>query len=650
MSTEPPVPRILVLGDGPVALPDRVVACSRSSVYSRPADVVLLVGTVGFPEYALAFDQRQRGALVVGVEPLRGRPPELALDWEIPAGARLGAVVQSIGELLTVRGQRRAGQPGGAPEPEPAAAWGAELREATALAAALGQDLRAERARRVQLEDRVRQLGAALDDIEEGVCLLSVDGRIRSANASFQRVLDAAGVGEHPLLDDVLEPADVDGAALSTLLAQVTTGRRVEATLRRRLATGGAARCQGSFSRVHGEGDAVVAVFRDIAAQDAVLTRVVQMEGLAAVGRLAAGVAHEVNNPLAYAVNALEVLRLRQAAGARAQGVAFEPSDAALVSAGLEGCRRVAAVVADLKTLSRPDPSVVQPVDLRAVVDFALRVAGNDLRHRARVEVDLRPVPTVVGNEARLGQVLLNLLYNAMDAMGAGRSKEHRIRIALDVTASGAVRLEVSDTGSGIRPEHLDRVFDPFFTARHETSGTGLGLTIVQDIVTAHGGSIEVRSEVGRGSSFAVLLPASLLPLPPPREPVSEPSVRVEGAILLVDDNDHLRESIRWLLDPIPCFEAGSVQAAVDVLRREDVSAVLCDFQMPSGLGTDLLAWIQTHRPGLAARFVLLTGGALGPRSAEILARAPVPVLAKPFTRAELLAQLISFRPAPAGG
>ncbi|HEX8821011.1 MAG TPA: ATP-binding protein [Archangium sp.] len=228
---------------------------------------------------------------------------------------------------------------------------------------------------------------------------------------------------------------------------------------------------------------------------------------LASVGRLAAGVGHEINNPLAYILGNLRFVHseLRDLMGAPTEEDRQELLSA--LAEATEGAERVRLIVQDLKTLSRPDDVALAPVNLAAVVRGAARMAHHEVRDRARLVQECDAVPAVRANAARLGQVFLNLLINAAHAIEPGRVGENEIRVGARVSAPGHVTVEVRDTGSGIPTEHLKRVFDPFFTTKPVGVGTGLGLSVCHRIITALGGELRVESEPGRGTTFLITLP-----------------------------------------------------------------------------------------------------------------------------------------------
>jgi signal transduction histidine kinase len=241
---------------------------------------------------------------------------------------------------------------------------------------------------------------------------------------------------------------------------------------------------------------------------------------ISSAAALAAGVAHELNNPLAYVSANLAFLADAAArVVAILSGAAPAPGDA-VVAAQLHeamreartGAERMRAVVRDLKTFAGGDQDPHGPVELLPLLDSCLNVAWNEIRGRARIARDLAPIPPVVGNEARLGQLFLNLVVNAAQAIPEGRPDEHEIGIATRTLPDGRVAVEVRDTGFGIPGADLPRIFDPFFTTKPPGLGTGLGLSICHAVVAALGGTIEVKSEPGRGSTFTVLLAPAMLP------------------------------------------------------------------------------------------------------------------------------------------
>jgi two-component system, NtrC family, sensor kinase len=261
----------------------------------------------------------------------------------------------------------------------------------------------------------------------------------------------------------------------------------------------------------------VVFLVRDITHQKTLEQRLFQADRLAALGTLAAGVAHEVNNPLSYLSSNLNFASeiVAEVLGSLKKGTGgpdptwLEPAlrDCAdALSEAREGTTRIRHVVSDLKMFARGEDMGASGADVVRAMEAALNIAMMELRHKAQLVKRLKAVPLVRGSEARLGQVFLNLLINAAQSIPEGAPDTHRVEVRLGVEEQWVV-VEVEDTGAGIPPELLQRIFDPFFSTKPAGVGTGLGLSICHGIVTELGGEITVRSSVGQGTCFQVRLP-----------------------------------------------------------------------------------------------------------------------------------------------
>ncbi|HET6439520.1 MAG TPA: PAS domain-containing protein [Anaeromyxobacter sp.] len=377
---------------------------------------------------------------------------------------------------------------------------------------------------------------------------------------------------------------------------------------------------------------------------------------LAGVGTLAAGVAHEVNNPLAYVSANLAVLderlvRLAGAAELDPGGDTFVGEMRQALHEAMDGAARVRGIVQGLRQFAQPLRGVERgPVDVRAEIEVALGMARNEITHRARLSVDLPDrLPPVRAAPQELGQVFVNLLVNAAQAIPEGQTAEHEVRIAARAKGQRIV-IEVQDSGAGIEPAHLPHIFDPFFTTKPAGVGSGLGLSVCHGIVTALGGSIGAQSMPGRGTTFRVDLPA--LPDdagPPLPRTARAPREARRGRVLVVDDEPLVGKSLARLLS---AHEVTVLTSPLEALRRaakgERWDVVLCDLMMPEMSGMDLEERLAADAPDLVSRIVYLTGGAFTERSRAFLA-AGRPHLQKPVEPSELRARVAEKVEKPTG-
>ncbi|WP_375767755.1 ATP-binding protein [Archangium gephyra] len=262
----------------------------------------------------------------------------------------------------------------------------------------------------------------------------------------------------------------------------------------------------------------VAFMVRDITRQKTLELSLLQADRLAALGTLAAGVAHEVSNPLGYISSNLHFIEEGLAELRRALGEApglerlahtLEECEEALDEAR-QGTTRIRNVVGDLKTFARGEDTRPgdERADVRRAMEMSINMAMPELRHRARMVWHPEEVPLVRGSESRLGQVFLNLLLNAAQAIPEGAPEKNTVEARLRAE-DGKVVVEIRDTGQGIPPENLKRIFEPFFTTRPAGVGTGLGLAICHSIIIAMQGELTVESTVGQGTCFRVLLPTT---------------------------------------------------------------------------------------------------------------------------------------------
>lgn len=366
---------------------------------------------------------------------------------------------------------------------------------------------------------------------------------------------------------------------------------------------------------------------QDVTERKQMQERLLVAERLATLGTIAAGLGHEINNPLSYAVSNVAWVadRIERVAAGLATAEEARELRSALEDAA-DGLERIRAVVKDLKTFARPDEEA-RPVDVHRVIESSLSVAANELRHRARIVRRFGQVPPVRAVEARLGQVFLNLLVTAARAIPEGAADRNEVSVTTRVDPEGRVVVEVGDTGKGIPPELLPRVFEPFFAARPGGELAGMGLSVCQAIIEALGGEIRVESHEHRGTMFRIALPTASGDSAPDGEPPRRRS------ILVVDDEPLVARSVRRLLESD--YEVVGISEPREALRRigagERFDLILCDLMMPDLPGPDLYAEVGRIDPGLAARIVFITGGAFTSRARDFLERSGRPWIEKPF-------------------
>lgn len=364
-------------------------------------------------------------------------------------------------------------------------------------------------------------------------------------------------------------------------------------------------------------------------------------ERMAALGRLVAGVAHEINNPISFVSSNLRYVHGVLTDVEKGQALVSDVAEGIVAATdALTGTSRIEQIVRDLQTLGRGGGDRVITIEPMHALEVSLRIVAHELNHRVTLVRELGPVAPVKANESRLGQVLVNLLTNACDAMPPTRSAaDSRVRVATFMNPVGEVCLEVSDNGLGMNAEVRRRIFDPFFTTKPVGAGTGLGLAICQRLVGDMGGRIEVESTEGEGTTFRLVLPAAgPVEVSAARNVVERPTRR--RRVLVIDDEVLVCKSIERLLGRT--HDILHANEAQGVLSRDDLGsfdAILCDVVMPGCTGPQFLAQLRKSHPTLANRVGFITGSA--PRFAEQGPLAPAaPTVAKPFTR-ESLQELI---------
>lgn len=374
----------------------------------------------------------------------------------------------------------------------------------------------------------------------------------------------------------------------------------------------------------------VLIVIKDVTELRRLEAQVRQHEKLAALGRLIAGAAHELNNPLAVILG-LSQLQL---------GEDIPPAVRADLEQIERAARRAAAIVHQLRAFGQPRTLELAPVDLSLVVDETLqRLASGIAAEHVTVTVDLPPdLPHVLGELHQIEQVVFNIALNAIQALAFRLPGEPRYLRFSARTEADSVVLTIEDTGPGIAPEHLSRVFEPFFTTRDVGQGMGMGLAVVYSIVQQHHGEVWVESSQGVGTIFRVRLRQAHGN--PQEERTPSAAIPRNLSILLVEDDDLVRTMAQRALERLEC-NVDAVSRGEEALARvfaRDYDLVITDLQMPGLDGVELYERLRALKPSL--RWLILTGDTMGERSSVFLQRTGLPVLHKPFTHDQLIERI----------
>jgi signal transduction histidine kinase/CheY-like chemotaxis protein len=396
--------------------------------------------------------------------------------------------------------------------------------------------------------------------------------------------------------------------------------------------------------------------------------RLAQGDKLASIGRLAAGIAHEINNP-AFAIQAnlialrnylnqfqAVVLALRERQEALEDGQWIDLMLAAhdvpnlledtskLIDDNLTAIDRVCSIVRDLRSFARIERQEVEMLDLNDLIRMDCHVTFNEIRHRAALLQDLQPLPRLAGDRGKLSQLIVNLLVNAAESIEEGAADRNQITIAT-CRVGEAIRLTVEDTGRGLSEEDQRRIFDPFYTTRDDDRRTGLGLALCADIVGHHLGQIHVTSRSGGGSSFEVILPLDnglRVPTPRPAPVPARAATRTHAQrarVLIIDDDPMVRRALRRLLGTAhDIVDADGGEQALDRIRQAGAfDVILCDLMMPNMDGPMLYEVLGKEAPRAQARMVFLSGGAFTPRAKQFASTVRAQVLEKPVDKETLL-------------
>jgi len=394
------------------------------------------------------------------------------------------------------------------------------------------------------------------------------------------------------------------------------------------------------YSDETGEIAMIFGIIRDITDELEVERRLRDAEKMASLGTISAGVGHEINNPLTWLSGNLDVMLELLTSMSSDEIAARRDELITLVAECQNGGERIRRIVRALRTFSHPHVAEGGRVSLEDVIDAAVAIMANEVRHRAVLECEVDSSLEVRGDDTQLVQVVVNLLTNSVHAIPEGRPRDERVSIRAFGDDEGNAIVHVADSGTGIPADVLPDIWDPFVTTKPVGTGTGLGLAIVRRIVERHGGQVEIESVVDKGTRVVITLPlatsgedAAGARSEFEGEPADAQPADM-GCVLVVDDEDAiLRLLTRALRGRARVLTARDGAEAIRILGSDDdVDGVFCDMMMAEVSGMEVWRWIRSNRPELLPRTRMITGGVFtGEARAFVLENQPN-MLEKPFS------------------
>lgn len=478
-----------------------------------------------------------------------------------------------------------------------------------------------------------REWEQTVDAITQAICVVDAVGSVRRANRLFAKLVDVpvTEITGRPWLS-LLPPAWADqvGDLLNDLSATAVEVRAAD-------------RIFTVTARSLGPGVAVL-VFEDLTEKKRLQDQLIQSEKMSAIGQLLAGVAHDLNNPLASVVGFADYLN---------EAAAVPPVLKEPLAVIQQEAERAANIVRNLLNFARRHEGARRPVAIRTLLARTLALLRNQLMAtRAETALVLEPdLPEIEVDTSQIQQVLVNLINNAAQALASTGNAGH-----ITITAKrwlDGIAIQVADDGPGVPPELSERIFEPFFTTKPEGEGTGLGLSICQGIVREHGGRITVESAPGIGTTFTVELPAAQGTAPSAAEERGGATPVRPLSVLVVDDEPHILHYMRATLESWGHTVALAADGAeaLAMAQAQPFDLILCDLRMPRLGGREFYAALTHLDPALAEHVIFSTGDTVRDDAMKFLAGLGRPHLNKPFKLAELrqLLDRVGQRPLSAG-
>lgn len=480
---------------------------------------------------------------------------------------------------------------------------------------------------------------AVMEHATCGIVIINLNQQIIDLNIHAENIL---GVTKEKALgvdfSDFISPSERNYAALQIkkVLVEKVTGPN-----NGNIVQPGGNICEVEFSAVYIDNEKdhfIFGILNDVTERNKLRIQTKLSDKLAMIGTISAGVIHEINNPMSYILSNLHYIddKIKSVNEKDVNLLSIFHSIAEAVNESIQGAVKVGEIIHNLKGFARVDQQELAVVDLNEVLDAVIKMAHPEYKNKATLETDFdSKLPQLLSSKSKLHQVFLNLIINASQAMNANDYNSNKIiiRTFKDIDC---IHIDITDTGKGMSAEIASKIFEPFFTTKE--GGTGLGLSICYDIIHELGGSIIVKSELNKGTVFSINLPVSLIA--DKDIPLSLESKKIiRKNIFIIDDESTVLMVLEKMLGTENhVTKALGGRAAFYMLEKNSINydVIICDLNMPDINGVDLYQYIQEHIPGMAEKFVFITGDTYIPSMKYFIANIKNPCLEKPFTMEQL--------------
>jgi PAS domain S-box-containing protein len=516
------------------------------------------------------------------------------------------------------------------------------------------QDITDRRAADAALEDSRRALRAVLDTVPQRVVWKDLDSVFLGCNRAFARDMGFTEPEDLVGKNDFVGTSKANAESYQADDREVMTSGVPKLHYEEQITDFAGKASWIRTSKVplrwnDGTISGVLVTYEDVSDRKRLEQQLAHAQRLESIGTLAAGMAHEINNPLTFVLGNVELSLewLGEALGETRLALHREPGAAGLqraverlqelvepLSDAREGAERVRRLVLDIKGMARVEEAPHALHDLEAIIQAAVKQTSASIRHAATVQLELGASPRVEASEGALVQVFTNLLINAAHAIGDGNAAGNSITIATSTDPDGRACVSIQDTGPGIPAAIMPRIFDPFFTTKRVGSGTGLGLSTSHAIVTALGGSLSAENASGGGAIFRVRLPAAAIADATVEPPPESRTLATGAQVLVIDDEPSVAIALgRMLRNQHQVTVTTDGREALALLASGKVfDLIFCDLMMPNISGIEVYRSMAARNDEHTNRIVFMTGGAFTPASQEFLDGVGNLYISKPFT------------------